>query len=65
MIMICGEYNKQMTLLTNKIQRPKPGKVVKLTTTIPPLKGPVPQGLPYGKENDIKMSGLKNGRTRR
>tara|TARA_R110002012_G_scaffold30744_5_gene92691 strand:+ start:202 stop:366 length:165 start_codon:yes stop_codon:yes gene_type:complete len=54
-----------MTLLTNKIQRPKPGKVVKLTTTIPPLKGPVPQGLPYGKENDIKMSGLKNGRTRR
>ena len=56
MIMRCGKNNKQMTLLTNKIQRPKPGKVVKLTTTIPPLKGPVPQGLPYGKENDIKMS---------
>ena len=65
MMLICTKNNKNQVIGMNKIQRPKPGKVAKLTTTIPPLKGPVPQGLPYGKENDIKMSGLKNGRTRR
>ena len=45
----------QMTSSKNKPKR--------LTKTIPPLKGPVPQGLPYGKKPVIKTnSGLKNGR---
>jgi len=41
----------------NKMIKPK-----RLTKTIPPLRGPVPQGLPYGKKPVIKTSGLKNGR---
>ena len=41
----------------NKMIKPK-----RLTKTNPPLKGPVPQGLPYGNKPVIKTSGLKNGR---
>jgi len=44
-------------MTSNKMIKPK-----RLTKTIPPLKGPVPQGLPYGKKPVIKTSGLKNGR---
>ncbi len=48
----------QESLMSNKMIKPK-----RLTKTIPPLKGPVPQGLPYGKKPVIKTnSGLKNGR---
>ena len=43
---------------SNKMIKPK-----RLTKTIPPLKGPVPQGLPYGKKPVIQTTcGLKNGR---
>ena len=38
-------------------------KPKRLTTTIPPLRGPLPQGLPLKKYGVIKQtSGLKNGR---
>ena len=47
-------------MTSNKMIKPK-----RLTKTIPPLRGPVPQGLPYGKKPVIKTSGLKNGRTTR
>jgi len=43
------------------IKKPK-----RLTKTIPPLRGPLPQGLPLKKYGVIKQtSGLKNGRTTR
>jgi len=45
-------------MTSNRMIKPK-----RLTKTIPPLRGPVPQGLPYGKKPVIKItSGLKNGR---
>ena len=44
-------------MTSNRMIKPK-----RLTKTIPPLRGPVPQGLPYGKKPVIKTSGLKNGR---
>ena len=47
-------------MTSNKMIKPK-----RLTKTIPPLRGPVPQGLPYGKKPVIQTSGLKNGRTTR
>ena len=50
---------KGILMTSNRMIKPK-----RLTKTIPPLKGPVPQGLPYGKKPVIKtnISGLKNGR---
>ena len=47
-------------MTSNRMIKPK-----RLTKTIPPLRGPVPQGLPYGNKPVIKTSGLKNGRTTR
>jgi hypothetical protein len=41
-------------------------KLKRLTKTIPPLRGPLPQGLPLKKYGVIKQtSGLKNGRKTR
>ena len=51
---------KGILMTSNKMIKPK-----RLTKTIPPLRGPVPQGLPYGKKPVIETSGLKNGRTTR
>ena len=49
---------KGILMKSNKMIKPK-----RLTKTNPPLKGPVPQGLPYGKKPVIQTtSGLKNGR---
>ena len=48
---------KGILMTSNRMIKPK-----RLTKTIPPLRGPVPQGLPYGKKPVIKTSGLKNGR---
>ena len=51
---------KGIVKTSNKMIKPK-----RLTKTIPPLRGPGPQGLPYGKKPVIQTSGLKNGRTTR
>ena len=51
---------KGILMTSNKMIKPK-----RLTKTITPLRGPVPQGLPYGKKPVIQTSGLKNGRTTR
>ena len=51
---------KDILMTSNKMIKPK-----RLTKTIPPLRGPVPQGLPYGKKPVIQTSGLNNGRKTR
>ena len=44
-----------------RLNKPK-----RLTKTVPPLRGPLPQGLPLKKYGVIKQtSGLKNGRKTR